>query len=295
MLTKVYRKLLPYSIREAIYKLILGEVLFFFRNFSLILKSRLTYHFYWFLPKTELNKAYRFFGRHRISSYPAEYSLEYRQADIQVCDDEQWGLPFVVHHGRKLYFRKSSDHERIKSDYRDLLIEQDPRSAHRYVRSYDELADTTLLDVGAAEGIFSLDAIDFVDHVYLFECNEDWMLPLQATFAPWKHKVTTVPKFVGGASSDSHVAIDDFLRDKPHRKLFIKIDIEGAEMDALHGAMNTLTTSDALRLAICTYHRVGDPERMADLMTSLGFDFEFTDGLMYWDRKFSKGVIRGGK
>ena len=76
--------------------------------------------------------------------------------------------------------------------YRGLLIEQDKRSAHRYVDSYEELKGKTLLDIGAAEAIFTLDTIECIDHAYLFECDESWIEALEATFAPYKEKITIV-------------------------------------------------------------------------------------------------------
>jgi hypothetical protein len=295
MFTAIYKKLLPLSIRKIIYERFLRNVLYFFRNYSVIINSRKAYYFHWSLPKTEINKAYQFMGKYGITSYPYEYMLEYLQKGIQVFHDAQNGLPFVVHNNQKLYFRKSSSVELVKSDYRALITEQDPRSAHRYVRSYSELNNKILLDVGSAEGILSLDTVNIVNHVYLFEYEDEWMLPLQATFFPWKHKVTIVKKIVGDITSESYITIDDFLRDKTNQNLFIKMDIEGAELRAIYGAMKTFKNGSNIQLAVCTYHRKGDPEIIADAITSLGFQYEFSNGLMYWDKKFSKGIIRGKK
>jgi hypothetical protein len=148
-----------------------------------------------------------------------------------------------------------------------------------------------LLDVGAAEGIFSLDTIDNTKQVILFECMEHWQKPLQATFAKWKHKVTFVKKFVGDKSTGEFVTIDEFLSENKSN-LFIKMDIEGAERMALDGAMKTLATGNNIQLAICTYHRKGDPEYMEHLMKTLGYSVEFSEGLMYWNKRLSKALIR---
>ncbi len=295
MLLSAYRKIFPLSLRSYVYELFLGNVLFFSRNFSTIVNSKIAYYFPWLLPDTELVTAYRFFGKYGLTSYPQEHMLEYQNKDIQVLRDEQTGLPYVFHNGRKLFFRKTSSIETIQNDYRALLIEQDPRSAHRYVRSYDEVRNSVLLDIGSAEGIFSLDTIDGVDHVYLFECDDQWVAPLRATFAPWKDKVTIIQKYIAETTSESQVTIDDFLRDTPVRSLFLKMDIEGAEMRALQGAMETLRSTSVVQVAVTTYHRIGDPERIAELLSSLGFQYEFSEGLIFWDRKFSKGIIRGKK
>lgn len=295
MAIKLYRKIVPYSIRKYIYDLFLENILYFIRNFSVILQSKISYYFYWFLPKTEINNVYKFMGKHGITSYPYDYMLEYKKKDVQIFVDDKIQLPFVIHNNRKLYFRKSTDFEKLKSEYLALLIEQDPRSAHRYVNSYSELKNRSLLDVGCAEAIFSLDSIDYLEHLYLFEYNDEWMIPLQATFSPWKDKVTIIKKMVGNITSESQITIDDFLNDKINQNLFIKMDIEGSELVALNGALKTLKSGLNIQLAVCTYHRKGDPEIISDLLSSIEFQNEFTNGLMYWDKKFSKGILRSKK
>jgi hypothetical protein len=234
-------------------------------------------------------------GKHGITSYPYDYSLEYRRLKIEVKIDEDSQLPFVIHNGRRLYFPGNYSFEKVTKDYRALITEQDPRSTHRYVRSYNELTDRVLLDVGAAEGIFSLDTIELTRHVFIFECMDDWQRPLTATFAPWKDKVTIIRKYVSDKTSDTDVTLDDFLNEGPKDGLFIKMDIEGAERRALAGARKILTTGSNIQVALCTYHRVGDPEYMSSLLQEHGFEIEFSEGLMYWNKRLSKGVLRGKK
>ena len=88
----------------------------------------------------------------------------------EVNVDNTNGLPYVYHNGKKLYFKRDMLAS-AEAVYRGLLIEQDKRSAHRYVDSYEELKGKTLLDIGAAEAIFTLDTIECIDHAYLFECE----------------------------------------------------------------------------------------------------------------------------
>jgi hypothetical protein len=292
MLATLYRKLLPYSLRKGIYDFFLGKAVFFVRNFNVIAKSKRAYWFGSLIAKNDENSAYSFMGKHGLTSYPYAYSLEYRKLEIRVERDAAQNLPFVIHNSRRLYFPEFYTTEKVQKDYRALLIEQDIRSAHRYVRSYNELRGRTLLDVGAAEAIFSLDTIDLTKRVILFECLEHWQKPLQATFAKWADKVTFVKKYVGDRSEGDFVTIDEFLSGEEKQDLFIKMDIEGAERMALEGAKKTLATGKNIQLAICTYHRKGDPEYMESLMKRLGYSTEFSEGLMYWGKKLSKGVIR---
>jgi hypothetical protein len=55
---------------------------------------------------------------------------------------------------------------------------------------------------------------------------------------------------------------------------FIKMDIEGAELDALRGAMHTLRR-DRPRLAISLYHRISDFETIPRFLASLELGYRF--------------------
>src|SRR6478736_1207646 len=292
MVSALYRKLLPLSIRQIIYDTFLGGIVFFIRNFKVIAKGKFTFLFSFLLPKTEENKAFSFIGRHGITSYPAEYMLEYQKIQIKVERDVNRNLPYVNHEGKRLYFPEFYDEKKVIKDYRALLIERDVRSAHRYVRDYNDLKDRTLLDVGAAEGIFALDTIDLTSQVIIFECEEHWLKPLKATFEPWAHKVTFVKKYVGNKSEGNFITIDEFLASRIRENLFIKMDIEGAERKALEGADTTLRLGKNIQLAVCTYHRPGDPEYMEKLMSGYGYSVEFSDCLLYWNKRVSIAVIR---
>ncbi len=292
MLTTLYRKVLPYSLRKSLYDLFVGKIVFFFRNIDLIIKAKFVFLFGFLLPKTEKNKTLRFIGKHGITSYPYDYMFEYENIDIKVEFDNDLKLPYVIHNQKKLYFPDFYNVEKVIKDYRALLTEQDIRASHRYVKSYNELKNKTLLDIGSAEGIFALDTIEIVKDVIIFECEQYWLKPLRASFAPWKEKVKFVEKYVGDVTSGKFITIDDFLKDYPKENLFLKMDIEGAECKALEGAKNTLQTSKNTQLAICTYHQPNDPEYIADFVSKYGFQYEFSDGLMYWEKRFSKGLIR---
>jgi hypothetical protein len=55
---------------------------------------------------------------------------------------------------------------------------------------------------------------------------------------------------------------------------FIKMDIEGAEVEALKGAEQTLRNFRP-RLAICLYHRPSDFETIPKFIDSLGLGYRF--------------------
>ncbi len=295
MVAQLYRNIVPASLRDYIYAAFLGSFLHYMRHIRVHIKSKFTFLFSWFLPKTEENAALAFIGRHGLTSYPYPYSLEYKNKKPQVLVDISNNLPYIIHNGRKLFFPPTMIHTVIATLYVSLITEQDARSAHRYVASYDELRGKTLLDIGSAEGIFSLDTIDFVDHVYLFEYESFWQESLKATFAPWAHKVTIIPNYVGDTTEGIVIKIDDFLKDKPKDNIFLKMDIEGAEQSALRGAIETLKNGKNVQVAVCTYHRPDDPKVISELLGSLGYKYEFTQGMLYWGKRLSKALIRGNK
>ena len=87
------------------------------------------------------------------------------------------------------------------------------------------------------------------------------------------------------------MTIDDFLLDRGAEKLFIKMDIEGAERQALIGAKGTLQSARDIYLSICTYHRKGDPEYIRSFVEDYQFSANFAPGYVYWNRRLSKALI----
>jgi hypothetical protein len=295
MLAKVYRWILPAGFRRIIYDVFLGRILKLVRNFSMNFRCKFTFIFQYFLPKTDLNKALAFMGRYGLTSYPSAYMLEYRNMQVEIQFDADKKLHYCLHNGRKLYFTSEFTKDRIIKLYRSLVIEQDVRSAHRYIEDYNALEGYVLLDVGSAEGIFTLDNIDRIKHAYLFEAEPYWIDALRATFEPWKDKVTIVEKYVGNKTQDNFTTLDDFLQDRNFDKVFLKMDIEGAELEALQGVGSTMKSSPEMRVAVCTYHRPGDPERFEGLLKENGFQTSFSEGYLFWGKRLSKAVIRGVK
>ena len=72
----------------------------------------------------------------------------------------------------------------------------------------------SLLDVGSAEGIFTLDVIDLIEHAYLFECDDEWVEALEATFLPWKDKITIVRKYVSDMDDENNTTLDSYFQVK---------------------------------------------------------------------------------
>lgn len=182
-------------------------------------------------------------------------------------------------------------------------MEQDADSPHRYqTETFHVCKHDVVFDIGVAEGNFALDVIDMVDKLYLLEADKEWIKALKYTFEPYKDKVEIIDAIVGDGSGES-TAID-FLADG--KKVdFIKMDIEGYEIQALWGAKRTLEQND-VRLDICAYHHADDEKEIKKLLEEFGYQTETSEGYtvliteQFWEKevicpKLVKGLIRGRK
>ncbi len=250
-----------------------------------------------FHPKSPKLECFQFIRKYTYA-YPFLYDFifEYEDFETDVHKDINRGLKYVVHKGsKKLYFPGEYTDYKIQKLYRSLVIEQDIRSPHHYVDSIDEFSGKVLLDIGSAEGIVALEAIDMVDFVYLFECELRWIEPLKATFEPWKDKIQIVRKYVSDYNDETTVTLDDFLKDKPKDHLFLKMDIEGAERQALAGGRILFSEATDLQFAICTYHKRDDVKVVSSFLDRYNCKYFLRKGLLYRHHKMRPCLIRGSK
>ncbi len=293
MIVKLYRQIVPATIRKRIYKGFLEDVIFFFLTFPLIPKAKIIRYFGFMLPKTEKNEAYAFIGKNGLTFYPFKTSVDYFTSDVIVYTEDGTNLKYVMHNGKKLFFPANRTEDNVRAVYAALLIEQDILSPHRYVEEYSELQGRILLDIGAAEGIFSLDTIDFTKEVYLFECEDQWIEALEATFARWKDKVHIVRRYVGDTVDETCTTIDSFITPTTNDPLFLKMDIEGAEISALQGAKTLLSINHDIMMSVCTYHRKNDAKEIDSLLKKMGYSTCFTKGYLCFENKqLRKCVLR---
>lgn len=247
-----------------------------------------------FYPSSSKLDYYNFFRKRGYTHYPYEFAEKYIKMPVQILWDEGKRLPYVVHRdSKRLYFPRDYSERKVEKVYKALLIEQDTRHPHHYVDSLNEFEGRILLDVGAAEGFTSLDSIDVSRFVYLFECEDKWIEALQATFEPWKEKVMIVKKYISDRNDEMNDTLDHFLEGKYKESLFLKMDIEGAECDALKGSSQLFSDATNLSFAICTYHKKDDPENIAAFLERYGCSYFFRDGYFFVKHKLRKCLIRG--
>lgn len=189
--------------------------------------------------------------KNQLMLYPYEFMENYSVSEKQVFSCNDCNLCYVFHNGKKLYFPKE-EHTAIADKYLQLIAEQDKNSPHRYFQDSIPKCDV-FVDVGSAEGIISLDAVENVGEIYLLECSRQWIKALEATFSAYKDKVHIIRKFAGSYDDENTITLDSLLSKYRNKKIVIKMDIEGMELDALKGSKKIMIENDCL-FSCTTYH-----------------------------------------
>ncbi|MDH6307479.1 hypothetical protein M2451_000628 [Dysgonomonas sp. PFB1-18] len=264
--------------------------------FKTFIYGAIPYAFYSvFVPQSPKIRYYKFFKDNGYSRFPYPYAEKYLQMQVDVLKDTDKGLNYVIHKNKRLYFPNIFTEEKIRRIYISLMIEQDVESAHHYVDSIEEFSNRTLLDIGAAEGLISLEAIEVARFVYLFECETEWIEALTATFEPWADKVEIIRKYIGDSNDEQSQTLDDFFKDKPTNDLFLKMDIEGMERNALAGSQKLFAMADNLQFAVCTYHRSDDLKVVSSILDRYGCVYTLREGLLYTKHSLRPCLLRGYK
>lgn len=162
-----------------------------------------------------------------------------------------------------------------------------------------------VIDAGASEGFFTRYALERGAKVIVFEPVASLAGALKMTFnKEIANKLVSVFHYALGATSgtakletveghlfDSYlsnngieikiVALDDIIN---HEKVdFIKMDIEGSEMDAIEGARKTISKYKP-RLSIAVYHQIENAEKVYALLRQIRPDYQIKyRGIYAWE------------
>lgn len=252
------------------------------------------------LPAEEVNEeqkeVLRYLENNPVSIFPYHFSNNYSPEQIKVFYDQEKMMHYVFQDGKRLYFKRRWYEKRIRNAYADLTREQDQESPHRYLNDdFSVNDDDVIVDIGAAEGNFSLSVIEKVRKVYLIEYDREWIEALEATFAPWKEKVVIISRYVSDMDDKKHIRLDTFLKSNCDIT-FVKIDVDGFEEKVLSGFESILSGDLHFKLALCTYHKNNDEINFTSLLLQKRFNISFSKGYMinYYDKKMKAPYLRRG-
>ncbi len=244
--------------------------------------------------------------KERLTVFPYEFADNYFPDKVKVSYNSVWQFHYIEIDDKRLYMKKEWDAQACANYYSSLCIEQDYDSPHCYfTATFQPDESDVFIDIGCAEGKESLEIVDLVKELYLFECDTTWIEALNCSFAEMKDKVHIVQKFVGDKTNKRKklLALDDFEEIKDEKSLFIKIDVEGAELSVLRG-MEQILSEKEVRLLVATYHRHDDNQRLRSFLESRGYQCENSKNwmLFIWDKPwnwktpyFRKGILRAEK
>lgn len=178
---------------------------------------------------------------------------------------------YVVYKGKRLYMSILG--------YIQLLLEQHKDSPHAYYSDNFKLEKgDCFVDVGAAEGMMGLDAIEKASKVILIECSKYWISKMRLTFSNYSDKAVIVSKYVSDKNDDENITLDSILKNIS-APILLKIDVEGMEEQVLRGASEVLKRPNT-KVAICTYHRPEDADKFKVFFENLGYKTEISSGYM---------------
>ena len=223
----------------------------------------------------------------------------------QVFWDYEENMPYVIFSGKRLYYPRDYKRFIIKNEkmyaisYRE--IEQHELSPHRYLKGNIRIHEgDVVIDAGAQEGDFALPYIDIIGKLYLFECDLSWVKALKMTYKKYADKVTIIPKMLSNSCDEKSITLQEAVQSG--KVDFIKMDIEGAEVESLLAAQELLKKND-IRCAVCTYHKKDDAEKIKSILKQNGYQSFFSNGYVVFvddtdifkDLDFRKAIIYGYK
>lgn len=245
----------------------------------------------------EQRKIADYLKKNAITVFPYEYKNKYSLNNIEAKKDDN-GLIYVKYNGFKIYLKRTyKSLYRAKRYINNILIEQDSSSPHCYITErFSPKEGAVILDIGGAEGFFSLQFIDSVKKIYIFECDENWIQALKETYKNYWDKIEIVNKYVSNVTNEKCIRIDDFVKEKQlmDEDIFIKMDAEGSEIDILDGAKATIESGNRIMLDICVYHCASHEDIVRKRFE--GWNIENSEGYMmyYYDYKYDKPYLRRG-
>lgn len=222
--------------------------------------------------------------KHDLNVFNQDFQNRYNMenARYKIERDNEIGLLYSYWHGKKLFFKRSLRTEKVAKSYLlSIAREQDVDSPHNYMQPGYEIRDNeVVVDGGAAEGFFALDCVDKAKKVFIIEGDSEWLEALHYTFEPYKDKVEIIPKWLGATTDEKQISLDKI--NEQDKISFIKLDVEGAELEVLQGAKQLLEDNTEVKVLACAYHNGGDAEALSNFFLNIGCEVRYSRGYMFF-------------
>ena len=250
---------------------------------------------------------------HPLSFIPYSWAADYMEMPLNIYLDRSRKMHYIVIDDVKIYFKRYIDRFAADKMARELLIEQDLRSPHRYVTEENKFPGIldictgergglsghciepgdVVADIGAAEAIFSRSVADIASRIYIFESDPDWLAALEETFKNYNEKIVIECRFVSDTDDERNITLDTYFKYNPSVS-FLKADVEGAELQLLRGACELISKGSIKKASICVYHDVSHAGLIAKEFAEHGYTADFTTGLIpnWFEPYFVKGVMQ---
>lgn len=223
-----------------------------------------------------------YINSHELGVFNYPYVEKYKSFQPNIGFDSDAKLYYVLHNGQRMYMARRFDTvDKVAVYYKSLCVEQDKESPHLYLEGdFDVAQNDVVIDVGAAEGIFTLSIIEKAKRVYLIEADDEWIEALGYTFKRYHEKIEIINAFIADYEGYNTHKLDNLICEEVN---FIKMDIEGCEYSAMNGAKKLIRESNRIRCAVCVYHNDNDEVLLEEFGKNMGMKTEFSKGFMfYW-------------
>ena len=225
--------------------------------------------------------------------YPLMKCMNFREV-ISITKKEKF--KFVKYQNKEyaypLHFNDSLCTENLNA----ILNEQiNPESPHKYIPNDEIEKDWIIYDLGTAEGYQAKQWSKIAKKIIIFEPSKEQSECLLVTFE--KEIEANKVKIINLGLSDKEKIID--YREKELKLMdldsaikkyslpypnYIKVDIEGEEIDFLKGAKKVLKNPTMKRIDICVYHRPKDYIQIPKILSAYKGIGHFSEGLIVFNR-----------
>ena len=302
-LRKVYHRIIPYRIRQFRAKVIQTCM------FNKLLKKEKEYfnlHKNQFSDerKADIEKIFSLLKKPHHLILP-EISRDIvdkcKNRKLTIKKDVTSGLFYVLCDDKKIFYKRGLCEKYIADCFNEGSLFNYYTSAHRYLSNnrhwIGQIAPPSaktdnqidfgvdegdiVIDVGVADGDFSLSVIDKAKKIYLIEKDHEWIEALRHTFAPYKDKVEIIPKYLSDVDDEENITLKSLVKQYNIPQIdFIKIDVDGYERQVLKGGADIFKTPFVSKMALCVYHKPEDEVEFSDLVKQWGYNFYLSDGYM---------------